>query len=288
MATWANRVAVQTAWDVLLQGGSVVDAVEAGARIPEADPNDRSVGYGGHPDRNGVMSLDASIMDGKGNCGAVAAVEGIMHPVSLARIVMEKTPHVMIAGDGARNLAAEHGIPIENILSPESEIDFNKWRESQGDYSPFEHPTDNHDTIGILALGADRQMAGACSTSGMAYKLPGRVGDSPIIGAGLFVDDEVGAATATGNGEEMIRIAGCHLVVELMRNGATPQSACEEAIARVIKKHGESAKDILVCFLATSVQGEIGAWSTRPGFEYCIITPDQELTVVKVGNAFGL
>ncbi len=266
----------------------MVDSVEAGARIPEADPNDRSVGYGGHPDRRGVMSLDASIMDGKGNCGAVAAVEGIMHPVSLARIVMEKTPHVMIAGEGARLLAAEHGVPFENILSPESEADFNKWRESQGDYTPFEHPTDNHDTIGLLAIGADRAMAGACSTSGMAYKLPGRVGDSPIIGAGLFVDDEVGAATATGNGEEMIRIAGCHLIVELMRNGASPQAACEEAIARVIKKHGESARDILVCFLATNVDGEIGAWSTRPGFEYCVLSADQELTVVKVGNAFGM
>ncbi len=286
VATWANRVAVQTAWDTLLQGGSVIDAVEAGARIPEADPNDRSVGYGGHPDRTGKMSLDASIMDGKGNCGAVAAVQDIKHPVSLARIVMEKTSHVMIVGEGARDLAVEHGIPVENILSPESEVDFNKWRESQGDYSPFQHPTDNHDTVGILAIGANRQMAGACSTSGMAYKLPGRVGDAPIIGAGLFVDDEVGAATATGNGEEMIRIAGCHLVVELMRNGATPQAACEEAIARVVKKHGDAAKGILVCFLATNVNGEIGAWSTRPGFEYTVIAADQELTVVKVGNAF--
>jgi N4-(beta-N-acetylglucosaminyl)-L-asparaginase len=233
------------------------------------------------------MSLDASIMDGKGNCGAVAAVEGIKHPVSLARVVMEKTPHVMIVGDGTRELALEHGFITEDILSPESKNDYEKWLETQGDYSPFEHPTENHDTIGILAMAADRTLAGACSTSGMAYKLQGRVGDSPVIGAGLFVDDEVGAATATGNGEEMIRIAGCHLIVELMRQGATPQTACEEAIARVIKKHGDAAKDILVCFLAVNVDGEIGAWSTRNGFEYTVIHPDQEMTVIKVGNAFA-
>jgi N4-(beta-N-acetylglucosaminyl)-L-asparaginase len=286
VATWANRVAVQAAWDVLQNGGSVVDAVEAGARIPEADSNDRSVGFGGHPDQRGVMSLDASIMDGKGNCGAVAAVEGIMHPVSLARVVMEKTPHVLIVGDGAQRLALEHGFEVEDILSPESDADYKKWMISQGEYTPFEHPTDNHDTIGILAIDSNQQLAGACSTSGMAYKIQGRVGDSPVIGAGLFVDDEVGAATASGNGEEMIRISGCHLIVELMRMGKSPQQACEEAVARVTKRHGEDTRNILVCFLATNRNGEVGAWSTRPGFEYTILSAEQPIEVHKVGSTF--
>ena len=286
LATWSNRVADQAAWDQLTNGGSAIDAVEAGARIPEADPKDRSVGYGGLPDRRGVMSLDASIMDGNGNCGAVAAVEGIKHPVSLARIVMEKTPHVLIAGDGTMTLALEHGMTTENILSPESEADYKKWLQDQTDYSPFQHPSENHDTIGILAMDANRDMAGACSTSGMAYKMHGRVGDAPVIGAGLFVDNEVGAATATGNGEEMIRIAGSHLIVELMRAGASPQEACEKAISRVVKKHGEAAKELLVCFLAFNRDGEVGAWSTRPGFEYTLISKDQTLEVRKVGHAF--
>jgi N4-(beta-N-acetylglucosaminyl)-L-asparaginase len=286
VATWANRAAVQAAWDALLQGGNVVDAVEAGARIPEADSNDRSVGFGGHPDRRGVMSLDASIMDGMGNCGAVAAVEGIKHPVSLARVVMEKTPHVLIVGHGAQDLAVEHGFPVEDILSEESGRDYQKWLETKGEYSPFEHPTDDHDTIGILAIDSNQQMAGACSSSGMSYKLTGRVGDAPVIGAGLFVDNEVGAATATGNGEEMIRISGCHLIVELMRMGVSPQKACEEAVSRVVKKHGDATKDILVCFLATNRLGEIGAWSTRPGFEYTLISSDQPIEVYKVGSTF--
>jgi len=286
VATWSNRVAVQAAWDVLANGGNVVDAVEAGARIPEADANDRSVGYGGHPDKRGIMTLDASIMDGKGNCGAVAAVEGIKHPISLARVVMDKTPHVLIVGDGAQDLALEHGFQVENILSSESANDYRKWLETQGDYNPFQHPTENHDTIGILAIDSNQQMAGACSSSGMAYKLTGRVGDAPVIGAGLFVDDEVGAATATGNGEEMIRISGCHLIVELMRMGLSPQKACEEAVSRVVKKHGDATRDILVCFLATNRNGDIGAWSTRPGFEYTLISTDQPIDVYKVGSTF--
>jgi N4-(beta-N-acetylglucosaminyl)-L-asparaginase len=286
IATWANRVAIDTAWQILSSDGSALDAVEQGARIPEADPNDRSVGYGGHPDRTGRMSLDASIMDGQGNCGAVGMLEDIKHPVSLARIVMEKTPHVMIVGDGGKQLALEHGFVADDILSPQSKADYERWMETNEEVTPFEHPTDNHDSIGILAIDANGKMAGACSTSGMAYKLRGRLGDSPVIGAGLFVDDEVGAATATGNGEEMIRIAGAHLIVELMRMGKTPQQACEEAIQRVIKKHGEKAQKIMVCFLAISNNGQIGAWSTTPGFEYTVKSADTETEVVKVGFAF--
>lgn len=286
IATWANRIAVQAAWDTLAAGGSAVDAVEAGARIPESDPNDRSVGYGGFPDRRGIMSLDASIMDGQGNCGGVAAVEGIRHAVSLARVVMEKTNHVLIAGEGAQSLALEHGFAIEDLLSPESEADYRRWLANQEGHEQFVHPTENHDTIGILAIDANGRMAGACSSSGMAYKLQGRVGDAPIIGAGLYVDDEVGAATATGNGEEMIRIAGSHLIVELMRMGASPQKACEDAVARVIKKHGDAAREMLVCFLAINRLGEVGAWSTRDGFEYTLLSDQQEILVQKVDHAF--
>lgn len=286
VATWANRTAVQTAWDTILAGGSAIDAVEAGARIPESDPSDRSVGYGGFPDKRGIMSLDASIMDGKGNCGGVAAVEGIRHAVSLARVVMEKTNHVLIAGDGAQSLALEHGFVVEDLLSPESKEDYRRWLMDKEGQEQFVHPTENHDTIGILAIDANGSMAGACSSSGMAYKLHGRVGDAPIIGAGLFVDDEVGAATATGNGEEMIRIAGSHLIVELMRMGASPQQACEDAVARVIKKHGEAARDMLVCFLAVDRIGRIGAWSTRDGFEYTLLTSQHDIQVHKVDHAF--
>lgn len=286
ISTWANRVAVQAAWDTLAAGGSAIDAVEAGAKIPESDPKDRSVGYGGFPDRRGIMSLDASIMDGQGNCGGVAAVEGIRHAVSLARVVMEKTNHVLIAGEGAKSLALEHGFVVEDLLSPESKVDYERWLANQEGQEDFVHPTENHDTIGILAIDAAGKMAGACSSSGMAYKLHGRVGDAPIIGAGLYVDDEVGAATATGNGEEMIRIAGSHLIVELMRMGASPQQACEDAVARVIKKHGDAAHDMLVCFLAINRHGEVGAWSTRQGFEYTILSDSNEMQVHSVDHAF--
>lgn len=286
IATWRNTKAVEAAWKSLNETGNALDAVEQGARVPEADPSDRSVGYGGYPDRSGKMSLDACIMDGQGNCGSVAAVDGINHPITLARIVMEKTPHVMIVGDGAQELALQHGFVVEDLLSPDSKREYEEWLAKKEEYKPFHNPGEQHDTIGILAIDASNRIAGACSTSGMAYKLPGRVGDSPIIGAGLFVDDEVGAATATGNGEEMIRISGSHLIVERMRMGDSPQEACEEAIRRVIHKYGDAAKDIPVSFLAIDRDGRIGAWSTTPGFVYTIATTGKPIEVVSVGHAF--
>lgn len=286
IATWRNTKAVEAAWNSLNETGNALDAVEQGARVPEADPNDRSVGYGGYPDRSGKMSLDACIMDGQGNCGSVAAVDGINHPITLARIVMEKTPHLMIVGDGAQELALQHGFEVEDLLSPDSKREYEEWLAKNEEYKPFHNPGEQHDTIGILAIDASNRIAGACSTSGMAYKLPGRVGDSPIIGAGLFVDDEVGAATATGNGEEMIRISGSHLIVERMRMGDSPQEACEVAIQRVIRKYGDAAKDIPVSFLAVGRDGRIGAWSTTPGFEYTVVTADKPIEVIRVGFAF--
>lgn len=257
-----------------------MDAVEQGARVPEANPKDTSVGYGGLPDREGVVTLDACIMDEKSNCGSVAFVQGFKHPVSIARLVMEKTPHVMLVGKGAEQFALSQGFKKENLLTKESEKAWKEWLK-KSEYKPYHNPG-QHDTIGILALDSNGNLSGACTTSGMAYKMHGRVGDSPIIGAGLYVDGEVGAATATGVGEEMIRIAGSHTIVELMRNGRSPQEACEEAIKRLISKRGEEkAKELSVAFLALNKNGEVGAYSTNNVFEYTISSPDQLHQVIK-------
>jgi N4-(beta-N-acetylglucosaminyl)-L-asparaginase len=281
ISTWPNVGANKAAWEVLSKSGRALDAVEAGARIPEADPKDTSVGYGGLPDRDGRVTLDACIMDEKGNCGSVAFVQNYMHVISIARLVMEKTPHVMLVGEGAEQFAAANGFKKEKLLTRESEQKYKEWLK-RSEYKPDTKVFNNHDTIGIIALDSNGALSGACTTSGMAYKMHGRVGDSPIIGAGLFVDGEVGAATATGVGEEMIRIAGSHTIVELMRQGRSPQAACEEAIKRVIKKNGEAkAKELSVAFLALSKDGEVGAYSTVDEFDYTISTPGQEHVVIR-------
>ncbi len=281
VSTWPNVEANKAAWEVLSKNGRALDAVEAGARIPEANPKEISVGYGGLPDREGKVTLDACIMDEKGNCGSVAFVQGYMHVISLARLVMEKTPHVMLVGAGAEKFAKDSGFKKENLLTKESEQKYKEWLK-KSEYKPDTKVFNNHDTIGMIALDANGALSGACTTSGMAYKMHGRVGDSPIIGAGLFVDGEVGAATATGVGEEMIRIAGSHTIVELMRNGRTPQEACEEAIKRVIRKNGEArAKELSVAFLALSKDGQVGAYSTVDEFEYTISSNNQLHAVVR-------
>ncbi len=285
VSTWNNTRANAAAWEVLTKNGRALDAAEQGARVPEANPKDTSVGYGGLPDRDGRVTLDASIMDENGNCGSVAFVQGFKHAVSIARLVMEKTPHVMLVGKGAEQLALSHGFKQENLLTKESEKAWKEWLK-KSEYKPYHNPG-QHDTIGILALDNEGRLSGACTTSGMAFKMHGRVGDSPVIGAGLFVDGEVGAATATGVGEEMIRIAGSHTIVELMRNGRSPQEACEEAIGRVIRKHGEKAKDLHVAFLALGVNGEIGAYSTTNTFQYTLTTPDQLHVVVQSASYFS-
>jgi N4-(beta-N-acetylglucosaminyl)-L-asparaginase len=276
ISTWPNVAANKAAWEVLSKKGSSLDAVEQGARVVESDPTDTSVGYGGLPDRDGKVTLDACIMDDKGNCGSVAFVQNYLHVISLARLVMEKTPHVMLVGAGAEQFAAENGFKKENLLTAEAE---KEWKEylKKSSYKPR-----THDTIGMLALDSSGHLSGACTTSGRAWKMHGRVGDSPIIGAGLFVDGEVGAATATGVGEEMIRIAGSHTIVELMRHGRTPQEACEEAIRRVIKKNGDQkAKELSVAFLAISRDGQVGAYSTIDEFEYTITQGTQLHAVVR-------
>jgi len=281
ISTWPNVEANKAAWAVLSKNGRALDAVEAGAKIPEANPKEISVGYGGLPDREGKVTLDACIMDEKGNCGSVAFVQGYTHVISLARMVMEKTPHVMLVGKGAEMFAEANGFKKENLLTKESEKKYKEWLK-KSEYKPDTKVFNNHDTIGMLALDSNGALSGACTTSGMAFKMHGRVGDSPIIGAGLFVDGEVGAATATGVGEEMIRIAGSHTIVELMHNGRTPQEACEEAIKRVIRKNGEArAKELSVAFLAISKDGQVGAYSTVNEFDYTISSNDQLHTVIK-------
>ncbi|HEY4325318.1 MAG TPA: N(4)-(beta-N-acetylglucosaminyl)-L-asparaginase [Mucilaginibacter sp.] len=285
ISTWDFGIpANKEAWKILSNGGRALDAVEAGVKIPEADMNNHTVGRAGYPDRDGHVTLDACIMDEFGNCGAVAAMENIAHPISVARLVMEKTPHVMLVGDGATQFAVEQGFKKETLLTPESEKAWKEWLKT-AKYSPVKNIENkqhvpggqyNHDTIGMLAIDAKGNLSGACTTSGMAFKLHGRVGDSPIIGAGLYVDNEIGAATSTGVGEEVIRNVGSFLVVELMRQGYSPQDACKEAVNRIIKKKPQTAKDIQVGFLAINKKGEYGAYAIQPGFSFAVCNSKQQ------------
>jgi len=278
VSTWDFGVgANQAAWKVLAAGGNALDAVEAGARWAESELCNPTVGRCGNPDRDGVLSLDASIMAGDGRCGSVAALVDILHPVSVARRVMEQTPHVMLVGEGAQQFAVQQGFERQHLLTPEAEKAWREWLKTE-QYAPQINAErrgrpgdkDNHDTLGMLAIDANGQMAGACTTSGMAWKLHGRVGDSPIIGAGLYVDNEVGAATASGVGEEMIRNAASFLVVELMRQGLSPADACREAIGRVVRKRPEASRTLQVCFLALNRNGEVGAYALHRGFVYAV------------------
>ncbi len=281
ISTWApNEKANAEAWKVLEQGGKSVDAVEAGVQIPEGDPEDQSVGYGGLPDRDGFVTLDACIMNEKGDCGSVMFVESIMHPIKLARLVMDKTPHVQLVGEGALQFALANGFKKEQLLTPEAEKEWKKWLK-EAKYDPMIIPDllenktqrgqqNNHDTIGMIAMDANGDLSGACSTSGMAFKMRGRVGDSPIIGAGLFVDNEVGAATSTGVGEEVVRICGSHTVVELMRQGNSPEQACKKAIQRLIKLRGDKVKELQVCFIAINKKGEFGGYALQKGFTFAV------------------
>ena len=272
LSTWRFGIqANEAAWNVLKNNGRALDAVEAGVKIPEGDPEERSVGYGGRPDRDGRVTLDACIMDELSNIGSVGCLEFIKHPISVARAVMEKTPHVMLVGDGALSFALSQGFKKENLLTKESEKEWKEWLKTS-QYKPIAN-IENHDTIGMIALDANGNLSGACTTSGMAFKMHGRLGDSPIIGAGLYVDNEIGAATATGHGEEVIRISGSHLVVELMRQGNSPQKACEEAVARIVKlmnNRKKNLKDIQVGFIALNKEGEYGSYCVQGGFNYAV------------------
>ncbi len=277
ISTWNHGIAANNAaWEVLSSGGKAIDAVEKGVRVTEADITNRSVGIGGMPDRDGHVTLDACIMDERSRCGAVGCLEGIDHPISVARAVMDKTQHVMLVGDGARSFALNQGFKKIKTPIPEVKKAYKKWKKENK--AIFKRPTinhENHDTIGMLALDVHGNLSGACTTSGWAFKMHGRLGDSPIIGAGLFVDNEIGAACATGLGEAIIRIAGSHTVVELMRQGYSPTDACKEAVNRIIRKH-EDLKDLQCCFLAIDKQGNVGGYSVYSGFNYALKTMDKE------------
>lgn len=265
ICTWNFHNATSKAWEILKNKGNALDAVEQGVKVEEADENNQTVGKGGRPDRDGHVTLDACIMDKDGNCGAVVCLQNIAHPISVARKVMEDTPHVMLAGKGAEQFAYEKGFEKVDLLTEKSKQEYVEWKKTS-QYKPIIN-IENHDTIGMLAIDAIGDIAGACTTSGMAYKIGGRVGDSPIIGAGLFVDNEVGGATATGVGEEVVRTVGSFLIVELMRQGKSPQEACEEGVKRIIAKN-KDYKDFQIGFIAMNKRGETGAYCIQPGFSY--------------------
>ncbi len=292
ISTWdAGLEANKAAWQVLNNGGRALDAVEAGVKVTEASQN-CCVGLGANPDRDGFVTLDASIMDENFNCGSVAFLERIKHPISVARRVMEKTPHVMLVGSGAQQFAIAEGFHLEEQkLSDDAKKNYGEWLK-KSEYKPvinientkgtafapskFENGQWNHDTIGMVAMDSKGNLSGSCTTSGMGFKMRGRLGDSPIIGAGLFVDNEVGAVTATGQGEDVIRICGSHTVIEFMRQGLSPEEACKKAVERIVKAKGEKAKEIQVAFLALNKKGEAGAYAIQKGFSYALKNDKEE------------
>jgi N4-(beta-N-acetylglucosaminyl)-L-asparaginase len=287
ISTWDSGMPVnEAAWKILSAKGRALDAVEAGAMHIE-DQVDCCVGLGGYPDRDGIVTLDSCIMDEHANCGAVAGIERIKHPVSVARKVMEKTPHVILVGAGAQQFAVENGFTLESAeLSENAKKAYTEWlitseykpvinierKKQNGPFAPnfFEDGSPNHDTMGLVAMDIKGNLSGAVTTSGMAFKLHGRVGDSPIIGAGLFVDNEIGAATSSGTGEEVIRICGTHLVVEFMRQGYSPELACKKAVQRIVNRDREKAKTLQVGFLALNKKGQYGAYAIQKGFVFSV------------------
>ena len=297
VSTWDfGKAANKEAWKILTNKGRALDAIEQGARVTEADQSNKTVGYGGYPDRDGRVTLDACIMDENGNCGSVMCLEHIIHPISVARLVMEKTPHVILVGEGALQFALANGFKKENLLTPDSELAWKEWlkksqynpimnienksyNQNQPDPAFFPGSIDNHDTIGMLALDAQGNLSGGCTTSGMAFKMHGRVGDSPVIGAGLFVDNEIGAATSTGVGEEVIKCVGSHLVVEYMRQGYSPKDACKKVVERIAKRDPEKAKNIQIGFLAIDKKGNYGAFALQKGFSYAVKSEKEEIVI---------
>lgn len=287
ISTWDSGMPVNAeAWKILSANGKSIDAVEAGAMYIE-DSLNCCVGLGGHPDRDGIVTLDACIMDEKANCGAVGGLEQIKHPISVARKIMETTPHVMLVGQGAQQFALENGFPKEPAkLSEDATNAYKKWiekskyqpeinienKKNNGPFAPpfFEDGSPNHDTMGLVAMDTNGDLSGAVTTSGMAFKIHGRVGDSPIIGAGLFVDNEIGAATSSGVGEEVIRICGTHTVVEYMRHGYSPEKACKKAVERIVNRDPKKAATLQVGFLAMNKKGEYGAYAIQKGFVFSV------------------
>ena len=278
ISTWSHGLDANiAAWEVLMQNGRALDAVEKGVRVSELDPAVTSVGCGSNPDRDGNITLDASIMDEHGNCGAVAFLQHIKTPISVARQVMEKTPHVMLAGEGALQFALANGFKKEDLHTDLSRQQWEKWKKNN-EYEPVD--LHNHDTISMLAIDHNGDISGACTTGGLAYKYHGRVGDSPIIGAGLYVDNEIGGAGGTGVGEVIMKTLGSYLIVELMRNGLSPHEACKEAVMRAMKKIPD-AENLPIYYIAVNKQGEFGAYGTNAKFEYAVYTENKGNTLYK-------
>ena len=304
ISTWDSGVtANKGAWGILSNGGRAIDAMEQAGIAIENEPS-CCVGLGGNPDRDGHVTLDACIMDDKFNCGSVAFLERIKHPISVARKVMDSTPHVMLVGEGAQQFALANGFVLEpDVLSADAQKTYQAWlkksaykpivniengagvkpgprKKGGGPYvdefapNQFDDGTPNHDTMGTVAMDASGNLSGMCTTSGMAFKMRGRVGDSPLIGSGLYVDNEVGAVTGSGQGEEVIRMCGAHTIIELMRQGLSPKAACKQAIERIVKRDPVRATDFQVGFIAISKSGEIGAYAVQKGFSYTLTTPD--------------
>ncbi len=267
ISTWNVPNATKKAGELLDLGFKSLDAIEKGCMVEEADVNNQSVGFGGRPDSNGKVTLDACIMDKNGNYGSVVYMQNIIHAISVARKVMEDTPHVMLAGKGAEKFAISKGFDKTNLLTVASKKAWKKWRK-EAKYKPIIN-IENHDTIGMLAIDKKGDISGGCTTSGLAFKMPGRVGDSPIIGSGLFIDNEIGGATATGMGEEVLKTVGSFLIVELMRQGKTPQQACEEAINRIVTKNS-NYKNFQVGYIAINKKGETGYYSIHEYFSVSI------------------
>jgi len=296
VSTWdAGLAANLAAWKVIGAGGKALDAVENGVKVTE-DEISCCVGLSGNPDRDGHVTLDASIMDHEFNCGSVAFLERIKHPISVARRVMEKTPHVMLVGEGAQQFALSEGFTLEpDTLSKDAKSSYENWLK-KSEYKPVlnierkqatsqldpslmaPHKLNNgdwnHDTIGMIALDSFGNLSGSCTTSGAGFKMRGRVGDSPVIGAGLYVDNEVGAVVATGQGEDVIRVAGASAVVEQMRQGKSPMEACKFVVERIRRIKKEKAKDIQVCFIALNKKGEAGSYALHKGFNYAVHTKE--------------
>ena len=269
ISTWLHGIpANEASIKVLKKNGSALDAVEAGVRVTEADAENQSVGLGGRPDSEGNVTLDACIMDSDGNAGAVGFLQNIKHPISVARKVMEETDHVMLAGKGALKFALSKGFKRENLLTEASRRGWLEWQKNNRIKDSW-GPNDDHDTITSLAQDNDGNLSGACTTSGLAYKLHGRVGDSPIIGAGMYVDNEVGAAGATGVGELVMKTCGSFLVVELMRQGYSAMEACNEAVNRIVRQEGGKTK-LQVGYIALGKDGSIGYSSIQKGFQYAL------------------
>jgi N4-(beta-N-acetylglucosaminyl)-L-asparaginase len=301
VSTWDEGLNVNNeGWAILAAYGRALDAIEAGAKYIE-DKISCCVGLGGYPDRDGMVTLDACLMDEFANCGAVAGLERIKHPLSVARKLMETTPHVLLVGNGAQQFAIEHGFALEQaILSEDAEKAYKEWlkkteykpainienqpagelnkKNKESAFAPafFENGKPNHDTMGMVAIDVNGNLSGGVTTSGMAFKMHGRVGDSAIIGAGLFVDNAVGAATSSGVGEEVIRICGCHLVVEMMRAGYTPEQACKKTIERIVIKDRKKAAGLQVGFVAINKKGEYGAYAIQKGFSFAVKSLTEE------------